>query len=275
MIGPSQEERTPRSAFCLTRMLADMKRLLVAAIAAGLALPAVAADAPVAKPAVKAPAPAGYNWTGCYVGIQGGGSWGKSEHVARAGNASGPTISGTFNLTGTVAGGAVGCDFQIEKTVLGFENDASWTNKHGAAQDLPPFNVAATSSTREKWIDMFRGRVGYALDQFLIYGTAGIAFAGTEVTVSNPAGQVTDSKTRTGLAVGLGGEWAAWVDSWGAVSFKLEYVHADFGSKRYVDPAVAFGGFAVVTRDVRLTDDIVRAGVNVRFNWDTPVVTKF
>ena len=58
------------------------------------------------------------------------------------------------------------------------------------------------------------------------------------------------------------------------MSFKLEYVHADFGSKRYVDPAVPIGAFTVITRDVRLTDDIVRAGVNVRFNWDSPVVTK-
>jgi outer membrane immunogenic protein len=252
-----------------------MKRLLVAAMAAGLASPAFAADAPAAKPAVKASAPAGFNWTGCYVGIQGGGSWGKSEHVARAGDASGPTISGTFNLTGAVAGGTVGCDFQIEKTVLGFENDASWTNKHGTAQDLLPFNVAAASSTRERWIDMFRGRVGYALDQFLIYGTAGIAFAGTDVTVSDPAGVVTESSTRTGLAAGLGGEWAAWTDSWGAVSFKLEYVHTDFGSKRYFETRPLLGAVPVATRDVRLTDDIVRAGVNVRFNWDSPVVTKF
>ncbi|WP_027549707.1 outer membrane protein [Bradyrhizobium sp. Cp5.3] len=251
-----------------------MKRLLVAAMAAGLASHAFAADAPAAKPALKAPAPAGFNWTSCYVGVQGGGAWGKSEHVARAGNVSGPTITGMFDLSGTVAGGAVGCDFQIEKTVLGFENDASWTNKHGSAPDQPPFNVAATSSTREKWIDMFRGRIGYALDQFLIYGTAGVAFAGTDVTVSDPAGAVTESRTRTGLAAGLGAEWAAWTDTWGAVSFKLEYVHTDFGSKRYFEARPPLGAALVATRDVRLTDDIVRAGVNVRFNWDSPVVTK-
>lgn len=253
-----------------------MKWLLVAALAAGLASPTFAADAPAARPVVKAPAPAGFNWTSCYVGVQGGGSWGKSEHVARAGDAIGPTISGTFNLTGGVAGGAFGCDFQIEQTVLGFENDASWTNKHGSAQDMPPFNGATLSSTRERWIDMFRGRVGYALDRFLIYGTAGIAFAGTEVKASSAGGFATDSKTRTGLAAGLGGEWAAWVDSWGAVSFKLEYIHADFGGKRYIDPAIPFGTGIIPTRDVRLTDDIVRAGVNVRFNWDDkPAVTKF
>lgn len=253
-----------------------MKWLLVAALAAGLASPAFAADAPAAKPLVKVPAPAGFNWTSCYVGVQGGGSWGKSEDVARAGDAVGPTISGTFNPTGGVAGGAFGCDFQIEKTVLGFENDASWTNKHGSAPDMPPFNVAATSTTRERWIDMFRGRVGYALDQFLIYGTAGIALAGTAVTVSDPAGAVTESRTRTGLAAGLGGEWAAWTDTWGAVSFKLEYVHTDFGSKRYFETRPLLGPAAVATRDVRLTDDIVCAGINVRFNWDDkPVVTKF
>ncbi|MBR0819975.1 outer membrane protein [Bradyrhizobium liaoningense] len=55
------------------------------------------------------------------------------------------------------------------------------------------------------------------------------------------------------------------------VTLKLEYVHVDFGSKRYVDPPIS----GAVTRDVRLTDDIVRAGVNVRFNWDRPVVTKY
>lgn len=248
-----------------------MKWLLVAALAAGLASPVVAADAPAAKPPVKAPAPAAFNWTGCYVGIQGGGSWGKSEHVGRVGDVAGGTITGTFNLTGGVAGGAFGCDFQIEKTVLGFENDASWTNLHGSKSDKPP-NDRLTSSTREKWIDMFRGRVGYALDQFLIYGTAGVAFAGTEVSLANPVFvQVTDSKTRTGLAAGLGGEWAAYVDTWGAVSLKVEYVHVDFGSKRYIDPPTN----GAITRDVRLTDDIVRAGVNVRFNWDSQVATKF
>lgn len=248
-----------------------MKRLLVAAMAAGLASHAAAADAPAAAPAVKAPAPAGYNWTSCYVGIQGGGNWGKSEHVARDGNTSGPTITGTFNLSGgAVAGAAFGCDFQIEKTVLGFENDVSWTSLHGKVQDLPP-NIDVTSGTREKWIDMFRGRVGYALDQFLIYGIAGVAFAATEVTVGNQFVQVSNSQTRTGLAAGLGGEWAAYVDSWGAVTLKLEYVHVDFGSKRYIDPPTS----GALTRDVRLTNDIVRAGVNVRFNWDRQVVTKY
>ena len=113
-------------------IVADMKWLLVAALAAGLVSPAFAADAPAAKPVEKAPAPAGFNWTSCYVGVQGGGSWGKSEHVARSSAAAGSTITGTFNLTGGVAGGAFGCDFQVEKTVLGFENDARGPGSNAA-----------------------------------------------------------------------------------------------------------------------------------------------
>jgi len=124
-----------------------------------------------------------------------------------------------------------------------------------------------------------RGRFGYALDRFMIYGTAGAAFAGTDVSVTGPAlgGTFTSSQTRTGWAAGVGGEWAAMVESWGAVTFKVEYLHADFGNKQYFNPAlvVAGGNATIVTRDVKLTDDMVRAGVNVKFNWGGPVVAKY
>ena len=72
--------------------------------------------------------------------------------------------------------------------------------------DLPPFAPGATSSTREKWIDRLRGRFGHAVDRFLVYGTAGVAFAGTEVVVATPAsGTFTDSKDRVGWVAGVGG----------------------------------------------------------------------
>jgi outer membrane immunogenic protein len=216
-----------------------------------------------------------FSWTGCYVGIVGGGAWGDSEHIARSGSNVGTTITGNFRLgNGGIAGGTFGCDYQVDHTVMGLENDASWMNLQGATPDLRPFNVQATSSTHQTWMDTLRGRVGYAFDHFLVYGTAGAAFAGTNVTVTNPAGTVSDSRPRIGLAMGIGSEWAAWTGSWGAVSFRLEYLHTDFGSKQYVNPPVTVGGFTVLTRDVKLTDDIVRASVNVRFNWGDTVIAK-
>lgn len=256
-----------------------MKKIFVAAaVFVGLASTAFAADMPMAAPYTKAPAfaPVIFSWTGCYVGIEGGGNWGQSQQTARTGPAIGAPITNNFNLSGGIVGGTVGCNYQVSNIVLGIENDYSWTNKQGTAQNLAPFTPGFASSTREKWIDTLRGRAGFAMDRVMIYGTAGAAFAGTDVTVSNPAfGAVTSSQTRTGWVAGVGGEWAGLVDSWGAVTFKLEYLHADFGTKQYFNAPAALGAATVVTRDVKLTDDMVRAGVNVKLNWGGPTVAKY
>jgi outer membrane immunogenic protein len=238
---------------------------------------AFAADLPIKSPVpVALPAPVIFSWTGCYIGVEGGGNWGRGEQIARSGVLANTTITGKFDLSGGIAGGTVGCNLQTSNFVVGIESDFSWTNKQGSLQDLPPFNVTTTSSTREKWIDTLRPRFGYAWDRFMVYGTAGVAWAGTDVIVSNPAfGSVIDSKTRVGWTAGVGGEWAAWTGPWGALTLKLEYLHADFDSKQYVNPPVTILGLTVVTRDVRLRDDMVRAGMNLKFNWGGPVVAKY
>jgi opacity protein-like surface antigen len=130
-----------------------MERFLLAGVVAlGLAIPAAAADLPASRPA-PAPyvVPPFFNWTGCYVGVEGGGNWGRSEQVARSGPFGGSSITGTFDLSGGIAGGTVGCNYQLGSTfVIGIENDISWTDKKGSAVDQPPFDPAATSSTRER-----------------------------------------------------------------------------------------------------------------------------
>jgi outer membrane immunogenic protein len=55
--------------------------------------------------------------------------------------------------------------------------------------------------------------------------------------------------------------------SWGSLTFKFEYLHADFGTATYFNPPVITPNGIVVTRDAKLTDDIVRAGMNWKFNW--------
>jgi len=82
---------------------------------------------------------------------------------------------------------------------------------------------------------------------------------------------VGDSKSRAGWAAGAGIEYAVWEN----LSLKLEYLHADFGTTEYINPAVRIGNSNFTTRDVRLTDDIVRAGLNWRFNWAGPVVARY
>jgi outer membrane immunogenic protein len=257
-----------------------MKRLFLTTTGfLALATAAVAADLPARPMPVKAApymAPVIFSWTGCYIGVEGGGNWGRSSQTTTTTPAPGVPITGNVNLSGGIAGGTVGCNYQISNVVLGIENDYSWTNKSGTVAGLPPTFAAATINTKEKWIDTLRGRVGFAWDRVMIYGTAGAAFAGTSVTVTDPVlGTATSSQTRTGWAAGVGGEYAVLADSWGAVSLKLEYLHADFGTKQYFNPPVvtAAGGF--VTRNVKLSDDMVRAGVNVNFNWGGPAIPKY
>jgi outer membrane immunogenic protein len=255
-----------------------MKKLfpLIAAFV-GVATAASAADFPVAPPMKAAlPAPILFSWTGCYVGVQGGGAWGQGEQMASAGPFNGQTITGGMSIKGAIAGGTVGCNVQVSNFVLGGEADFSWTDKRGSRNDLPPFNTASVSETRERWLDTFRGRFGYAIDRFMVYGTAGVAVAGTTVSVSNPAfATVSESRERTGWVAGVGGEFAVWTAGTFDVTLKVEYLHVGFETKQYINPSVlTAAGTTVVTRDTKLTDDIVRAGLNVKFNWG-PVVARY
>jgi outer membrane immunogenic protein len=254
-----------------------MKKLfpLVAAFV-GVATAASAADFPATPMKAALPAPILFSWTGCYVGAEGGGAWGQGEQMASAGPFNGQTITGGMTIKGGIAGGTVGCNVLLSNFVVSGEADFSWTNKRGSVHDLPPFNTVSVSETREKWLDTFRGRFGYAIDRFMVYGTAGVAVAGTTVSVTNPAfGTVSESRDRTGWVAGVGGEFAVWTAGAFDVTLKVEYLHVGFETKQYINPSVlTTAGTTVVTRDTKLTDDIVRAGLNVKFNWG-PVVARY
>ena len=75
---------------------------------------------------VKAPAyDRAFSWTGAYVGIYGGGGWGRSDF-------SGPLAPGAFDLSGAVAGGTLGYNYQMGQAVLGIEGDGGWSNIRGS-----------------------------------------------------------------------------------------------------------------------------------------------
>src|SRR5438105_4373621 len=89
------------------------------ALAAMIAGPATAADMPLKT----RPPAAAYSWTGCYVGLEGGGSWGRSRHTTVPGSVFEPPpvspgpppgvdIAGPFNLSGALVGAEAGCSYQ-------------------------------------------------------------------------------------------------------------------------------------------------------------------
>jgi outer membrane immunogenic protein len=90
---------------------------------------------------------------------------------------------------------------------------------------------------------------------------------------------VTDSQSRTGWVAGVGGEWAAYTGPLGALTVKLEYLHADFGTSRYITTPIDFRvgctTTSIVSRDVKLSDDMVRVGVNWKFNVDPVMAARY
>ena len=96
------------------------------------------------------------------------------------------------------------------------------------------------------------------------YVTAGAAFTGTDVDICLPAlGQcASEAHDRTGWIAGVGLEYAMIA----GISVKFEYLHADFGTARYFSTLTPLGPVGhVATRDVALTDELFRAGLNWRF----------
>jgi outer membrane immunogenic protein len=203
-----------------------------------------------------------YSWTGCYVGLAGGGSWGSSKHTYEGGNAGfGLAETNDFSLSGGIFGGTAGSNVQKGLLAFGAENDISWTNNNGSAASIPPFSTLNTFQTKQTWLDTLRVRAGLAWNQWFFYGTGGLGFGGEGITTCGPlVGCGSQSKVATAWTAGVGTEFAFW-RAW---SLKLEYLHVDFGSETFAPTPVGSVFFAA--RNVTLTNDIVRAGVNYSFS---------
>jgi outer membrane immunogenic protein len=186
-----------------------MKRILIAsaAIASLLTTNAFAADlAP--RPYTKAPVivDPGYNWTGFYVGINGGYSWGRANTNISGGSPLAPLfpipVFASFgrSVDGGIAGGQIGYNWQVDrKWVLGLEGDLQWSgersstflslvgpryNSNGIGIPVgpagPDFNSIITQTANLahdlRWFATFRGRAGVLVDpQTLLYATGGLA----------------------------------------------------------------------------------------------------
>jgi outer membrane immunogenic protein len=250
-----------------------MKRALFAGAALALVsiVPAIAADLAVKAPVYKAEPVAPSAWTHCYIGVAGGGNWGRTSNVDISPGFVGLPVTNPFDLSGAIFGGTLGCNYQIQKWVIGLEGDISWTNKNGAANEIPPFIATATLGVREHWIDTLRARIGYNFGnaQSLLYVTGGGAAARVEVTTCLTGVACTSvDNTMTGWTVGGGGEWAIlpFAPPFNArLTFKLEYLYVNLGSKDFLFNPTAIPGITTTNKNVSVIDHIVRAGINWHF----------
>jgi outer membrane immunogenic protein len=146
-----------------------------------------AADLPL--PMKAPPLQPAWTWTGCYVGIEGGGAMGHDRVTATTGAFAGSTVT-TVTPTNGLGGGTFGCNYQFSQFfVLGIEDDISWNGLDATATDLAPFPTTFSHSVRGSWLDTLRGRAGVAMwDHSLLYVTGGAAFAGIQNSATAPTG---------------------------------------------------------------------------------------
>jgi outer membrane immunogenic protein len=240
-----------------------MKQFLLAAavLTASLSGPASAAD--LARPrahAVYGPAVAFYNWTGCYVGGNGGGFWARrdwSDGVFGFGDFGDQTASGGLG------GFQGGCNYQMGPWVLGIQGDWDWVSaSDNRVNGVFPF---FTDHSDTKSLASVTGRGGYAWDRFLLYVKGGGAWLRTDFSLQTAGAVFSVSETRSGWTVGVGGEYAFldWLTGF------IEYDHYGFRDNDGVGFACGFAcPIRTVTAfpiDIRTDIDVVKAGLNLKF----------
>jgi outer membrane immunogenic protein len=200
----------------------------------GAVQPVTAADLPT-RPAyapapIMSPVPV-YNWTGIYVGLNGGYGWGNQDPLNLITNRlDGDSVA----FSGGVFGGTAGAQIQSGHVVIGFEADLDWANMKGSATFVPIIlgvpGAAISASTNIDWETTARARVGYAQDNWLFYATGGLAILGTKAAFT-PALTLTcgnytllncsGTSKQIGAALGAGVEYGITQN----VSAKLEYLY--------------------------------------------------
>jgi outer membrane immunogenic protein len=168
----------------------------------------------------------GYSWAGPYLGGNLGYGWGTVDNN--------PTRPSGF------AGGVqAGYNWQTGPWVFGVEGDIQAT---GADDTFAPWKFS------NPWFGTVRGRAGYAVNNILFYGTAGVAFGELRGLTF---GGISESHNNAGWTGGVGAEFGL-AQKWSA---KIEYLYVDLADSQFVVTGTQNG----------YRFGLVRAGVNYHF----------
>ncbi len=236
-----------------------------------MAAPALAADLPVKAP----PPPVNplYNWSGFYIG--GNGGWGQSDDCWNAVTVAGVILTDRcHDRSGAVLGGQIGYRWQLPDNhfVIGVEAQGDWANLSGTRVSL--FDPTLTLGTKVDGLGLFTGQFGFAWDTWLWYVKGGAAVTGNRFFVDSTVTGATlasVSSTRWGGALGTGFEYG-FAPNW---SVGIEYDHLFMGTSdttfAIVNPTLT-GAVNRISQDV----DMVTVRVNDRFGgFGGPVVARY
>jgi outer membrane immunogenic protein len=278
-----------------------MRKLVFAGVtlaALGVVQPAAAANLPVGPYKAEPLIVPVYDWTGFYVGLNGGYSRGNSSNTYTLTGFT-PVTSST-HMNGGVFGGQIGYNWQPNRNfVVGLEADLQGTWQNGT--DNPPGTNTSTCvagiplcttttntvgvDEKLRWFGTVRGRLGFVpWDHVMLYVTGGAAFgevewnatttnavtttlSGTTIASTTAINSATATSTHAGWTVGGGSEWVLS----GGWTGKLEYLFVDLGT---IGNTFTGGGvIPTVVEASHVRDNIIRIGLNYRFGG--PVVARY
>ena len=289
-----------------------MKRFLLASAATALLSGAAsAADLPrrAEPPPVFTPVPV-FTWTGIYIGTHTTYTFSDDQRIRATGNdAFGQAVIAAGVVPSSVKsevsgfgkfGGGFGINYQLTPGsgfVIGAAFDGDWIDIHknsfvlgnptpAAFGGIPAgVTVGSTYFQGLDWLFTANGRLGYAFDRFLVYGTAGAAIGRVDYAVNGYLTNGTQVFTGSGGAFevgfnyGGGIEYALTPDSFlgnlsvlrllginlgGTTTLKAEYIRYDLGSQRFlVGDTVGIGTTSTVR--VHSEGSMVRAGFTYKF----------
>ena len=256
-----------------------------------------------------------FTWTGFYVGVNAGYGFSDSNNrnfgfngpltavgptatpvVAFPGTVFGNNGANGQNRDGFVGGGQIGYNYQFGNIVVGVEADIQYTdfgrnknNGNGAfGVAVPNANIGIVApgqianvgffnggGSQSDYFGTVRGRLGYAFDRMMVYGTGGVAFRDTGSNNNNTFfgfnNGFQQKQEDVGYAVGGGVEYAFTPN----ITAKVEGLYVNFseGNRRNNFGGQVVGvtnfGVPVVQTGTRGRDDdfaVVRAGINYKFN---------
>jgi len=226
------------------------------------------------------PSAAGNNWTGGYIGAQGGYAWGNKQWPDL-----GLDNNPSYRMDGWLAGGTIGANAQAGSLVFGVEGEILGTGIAGNYSITTPTSTTLALDSKIDWLALATARAGFvAGTNLMLYGKGGVAIAEEKHTINiiqnalNVAMTLSTKAIHTGVVAGAGAEYAI-APNW---SIKGEYDYVRMFQQKLVAPGVATGGpfgagaeFGFPVNKVSQDLHLVKFGVNYHFNPLPLVAAKY
>jgi outer membrane immunogenic protein len=201
-------------------------KTLALSIAFAFAAAGTAAAADIQRNAYIGPAPySAFSWSGTSIGLNVGYQWSSMLNAGASPN-------------GFMGGAQLGHTWQYQQFVYGFETDIQASGAEASANGF---------KFQNPWFGTVRGRAGYAMNNILFYGTAGLAYGGGKVI----SGIASESRAHVGWTAGAGLQ-VGLTPNWSA---KVEYLFVDLSRQHY----------GLTALDHKFSTSLLRFGFDYRF----------